>query len=101
MSIGPYIGTTLYGKKDVKPDGSYVTTKWFVIMMLPIVPIGTYRVWRTGPANMIRVFYINRNEFKMEEVKPNWPQILLTFFSFWGFMVIIVGVMWATFHYLT
>lgn len=38
------IGTTLYGKRDVEPDGSYIATKWFIFLLLPIIPISSYRI---------------------------------------------------------
>jgi hypothetical protein len=38
------IGTKLIGKQDTAPDGSFVTTKWFVLVFLPVRYLGTYRV---------------------------------------------------------
>lgn len=38
------IGTTLYGKKDEHPDGSYIATLWFVVLLLPVRPLGSYRI---------------------------------------------------------
>ena len=38
------IGTNFYGKADTRTDGSYVTVKWFVILLLPIYPIECLRV---------------------------------------------------------
>ncbi|MDA0268606.1 MAG: hypothetical protein O2890_15500 [Cyanobacteria bacterium] len=39
------IGTTYYGRRDFRPDGSYVTTEWAIFLMLPIAPLCTFRVW--------------------------------------------------------
>ena len=36
--------TLTAGKTDFLPDGSYVTTRWFSIMMVPLLPIRSYRV---------------------------------------------------------
>ena len=36
--------TITAGKTDFLPDGSYVTTQWFSIMMVPLLPIRSYRV---------------------------------------------------------
>ena len=43
------IGVTLYGSSDHDPiTGSYMTTYYFVILMIPIFPICRYRVIRNG-----------------------------------------------------
>jgi hypothetical protein len=43
------IGVTLYGSSDHDPrTGSYMTTYYFVILMIPIFPICRYRVIREG-----------------------------------------------------
>ena len=33
------IGTRFYGKQDFESDGSYVTTKFFVMFLFPILPL--------------------------------------------------------------
>ena len=40
--------TVTAGKTDFLPDGSYVTTQWFSIMMVPLIPIRSYRVLEGG-----------------------------------------------------
>jgi hypothetical protein len=42
------IGSTLYGKFDPSSDGSYITTEWFTILFIPIFPVCSYRVIKTG-----------------------------------------------------
>jgi hypothetical protein len=37
-------GTALYGKRDFEPDGSFVTTKWFVAFFMPVFPAASMRV---------------------------------------------------------
>jgi hypothetical protein len=32
-------GEGFYGKKLVREDGSYVATKWFMILLVPILPL--------------------------------------------------------------
>lgn len=39
------VGTIHYGRTDPWPDGSYVTTKWIVALFVPLLPLGSYRVW--------------------------------------------------------
>ena len=39
------IGTAYYGKRDYNPqDESYITTEWFVLFLLPIVPLKSLRI---------------------------------------------------------
>ncbi|EKE05940.1 MAG: hypothetical protein ACD_19C00140G0007 [uncultured bacterium] len=87
------IGTTLYGRQDVNPDGSYIATKWFVLLYFPILPLGTYRVWSeieniSMPNNTvmntqnpkIEYNYLSTTQrFKMEHIKLNWNQIFMTY----------------------
>ena len=41
-------GVTIYGSRDRRDDGSYVTTRFFVALFLPILPLDAYRVIATG-----------------------------------------------------
>ena len=36
--------TSAFGKTDFLPDGSFVTTQWLSLFMIPIVPLGSFRV---------------------------------------------------------
>ncbi|MDR3351950.1 MAG: hypothetical protein LBO00_02865 [Zoogloeaceae bacterium] len=38
------IGTTFYGQARFRRDGSFVTTKWFVICWFPFFPMKSYRL---------------------------------------------------------
>lgn len=43
------IGATFYGQRDHdKETNSYVTTHWFTILFVPIIPLAAYRVSSTG-----------------------------------------------------
>jgi len=35
---------TVYGQRDYWPDGSFVTTEWFVIAWVPLIPICSKRI---------------------------------------------------------
>jgi hypothetical protein len=37
------IGTRYQGTRWL-PDGTYTTTKWFVLIYVPIIPLGSFRV---------------------------------------------------------
>jgi|ERR1035437_3994201 hypothetical protein len=42
------IGTRLYGKRDFRPDGSYVTTEWAAILWIPALPLKSMRIHETA-----------------------------------------------------
>ena len=57
------IGTMVYGERDYWPDGSYVTTEWFVIAWLPIIPLYSKRISYTKNSDyakydVIEGFYV-------------------------------------------
>jgi hypothetical protein len=75
-------GLALYGKRDVNPDGSYIATKFFVLFLLPIVPVASYKIWRS-PRKEIKGFFdyprfgISFTEnLRYERVSLQWPQIV-------------------------
>jgi hypothetical protein len=43
------IGTRFIGRKNEQPDGSYTTTEWFVILLMPVRYLGTFKV-KLNPA---------------------------------------------------
>lgn len=42
------IGTIFYGKRDFRPDGSYVTTEWLIVLWIPILPLRSARILDIG-----------------------------------------------------
>jgi hypothetical protein len=42
------IGTKYYGIRGL-PDGTCITTKWFVFLLVPIIPIESVRILDAGP----------------------------------------------------
>ena len=46
------IGTTYYGADDRQFDSSFVTTEWFIILFVPLIPVGSYGVRLASSANM-------------------------------------------------
>ena len=66
-------GTKYYGRREAGPDGSYVTTEWIVLIYLPLIPIGSFRVCPTGKSTNAIVY--NSQQFMVKRVPFNWPQI--------------------------
>lgn len=82
------IGTTLYGKTDVNSqDGSYVATEWFIFLLLPIFPLGSYRVWRGGTKAEFLPLPGSNTEYRTTEVKLNWKQVIKTYLTIWGIFI--------------
>jgi hypothetical protein len=81
------IGTTLYGKRDVDlRDGSYIATKWFIIFLLPVFPLGSFRVIRgaTGAS----VFPSgSKTDYQLSPVKLNVAQVINTYLVIWGIAI--------------
>jgi hypothetical protein len=84
-------GTTFYGKRDFRADGTYVTTEWFVIATAPIIPLRSLRVRYLGPGE--RRFPIGIGSCDsyavFEKTPPNWRQVFFTY----GFVSIFL--LWA------
>ena len=76
-------GEGFYGKKDVREDGSYVATKWFMILLIPIIPLGTYRIWKGKTSHGFfggaGIGIQQSTEIKTERLKIDWQQIFLTY----------------------
>jgi hypothetical protein len=95
------IGTDFYGKTKYNPaDKSYITTKWFVVFLLPIVPLKSYRVIKGPGYETSRVVvFSNEQLYKiLEEIslKKNIAQILLTYSMVYGGLGIFVFSIFLT-----
>lgn len=62
------IGTTYYGIHDMRSDGSYVTTEWVVAAFVPIIPLRTLRVVKSGCAS--GTFMWSRQRYLVCECLP-------------------------------
>lgn len=77
------IGTTFYGKKELKDDGSHKTTKWVIFLLLPIFPLGTYRVKTINNKVRNLVGFITEYEI-IEKVAIDKKQVLLWYSTIYG-----------------
>ena len=88
-------GTKLYGNRDKNPsDGSYVATKWITIFFLPIIPLGSYRVWKIEDGKEITatpVYVHTKTQLRMKKVKLNWGQIFKTYIV--GILAFIIALL--------
>jgi hypothetical protein len=67
-------GTKYYGQRDFRPDGSYITTKFFCLAFFPIIPLHSVRVI-PDPKNSWMPF--SKNYYAILEKRwPNSLQVL-------------------------
>ena len=83
------IGALNYGKRDFRPDGSYVTTLWFVLAYLPIVPIHSKRIVPTGKVEYYAL-RPRRTCILQEKTKPNRTQVLSVYLWFAAELAIFI-----------
>ncbi len=74
------IGTTFYGQSEFDSDGSFVTTKWFVIGFLPLIPLSSTRVRGAGAELEV-----------IDEVPLHRVQVLKT----WAYAALLIGLVMA------
>lgn len=67
------IGTKYYGKRDLLEDGSYITTVWVIFIFIPIIPLGSFRVLRTGEGENYIIY--NSTGFLAKRVPLCWSQV--------------------------
>jgi hypothetical protein len=72
------IGTSNYGSRDFRPDGSYVTTQWFVVIYMPVVPWKSERILPVGQ-NWNYLLFGSRRYQVIEPVPLYLPQILMVY----------------------
>jgi len=85
-------GTGLYGKSSYNSsDGSYITTKWFMILLVPIFPLGSYRVIKGESKDALLpgafALYGKKTGYQMTKVRLNWKQVIITYII----AILIVG----------
>jgi hypothetical protein len=88
------IGTTYYGVRDTRNDGSYVTTEWAIVAFVPIIPLRTLRVVKSGYAS--GTFMWSRQPYLVCECLPlDLRQVI----SVYGFTIGTLAwtVLWLSF----
>ncbi len=83
------------GSKDIRNDGSYVTTIWFTLLFFPIFPFRSVRIHFGGES--FRAPGIGRfqtKKMRLEKVALNKAQIRNVYLSFYGALFSVVGFIW-------
>ncbi|TAK90949.1 MAG: hypothetical protein EPO06_06400 [Burkholderiaceae bacterium] len=68
-------GTMYYGKAFPETDGSYVVTEWITLLWLPILPLGSKRVWFQS-AEYMRWGNQSTTNYKVLAVPLHLPHIV-------------------------
>lgn len=78
-----------YGRALKEPDGSYVVTEWITLLWLPILPLGSKRIWFDShePGSFWR-HPVTR--YQTRALSLYWPQVA------WGYGITfgIFGLFW-------
>src|SRR4051812_8692208 len=83
------IGTAFYGKRDViemKHRQQYQATRWFCLLWIPLVPLGTYIVHRTTTTWM----GLFDNVRAIRKVPLDWEQVFKT----WAAAALVLAAIW-------
>jgi len=69
------IGTMYYGSALPQDDGSHVVTEWVTFLWVPLIPLGSRRVWDEGTESH---WFMNQSttHYKVEKVPLHFPHLL-------------------------
>jgi L-asparagine transporter-like permease len=83
------IGAMRYGQRDFRTDGSYVTTLWFVVFYVPVVPLKSIRVRRTGDT---KYYGLTRRyvEEVLQQPTLDWTQIISVYAWFAALITLLL-----------
>ena len=82
-------GTALIGRRDFKPDGTFITTAWMTFLFVPIFPIQSLRISTSSES-----FSISKESFTIhQKYWLDFKQISLTYL----FTAFLIG--WLTVEY--
>jgi hypothetical protein len=77
------IGTHFYGKRDFREDGSYITTEWFVVFYVPLIPVRSLRLKYQGTDDLKWQFGVmssnTRYAVHSSDLPADWRQVLYTY----------------------
>ncbi len=85
------IGTTFYGQRGFRADGSYITTEWIVLCYIPVVPMRSLRVLAKG-SESLGALYHKQNYAVLEERQLSWKQVLCTYFYVVSYLFWCIGL---------
>jgi len=85
-------GTMFYGALGREGDGSFITTLWFCILFIPLIPIQSYRVIRSHESSDWQGVIITTRKyfFIKEALTLNAFQLIITYGFFLSFVALAI-----------
>ncbi len=90
-------GTLYYGKRDFRPDGSYVTTEFIALLWIAVIPIRSLRVKHTG-TDVEGIGLISRYA-EFARTRPHLKQVLSVYAFELAILAFIMGYSHAADHF--
>jgi hypothetical protein len=86
-------GTRFYGASD-RSAGTFVTTQWFCLFFIPLIPIQSYRVSYGGQASQYSGAVITTSTvYSIFQILPlQWRQVLQAYGLIFAFIAIFIGL---------
>jgi hypothetical protein len=85
-------GTTYYGQRDFRADGSYVTTEWVILLFVPVLPLRSFRVI-AGP-EIGDYYYVYSSRSKSYIIVERLPLVREQVLSVYG--LISLALVWSS-----
>ncbi|BET65435.1 hypothetical protein ASA1KI_03700 [Opitutales bacterium ASA1] len=82
-------GTQYIGERDLRPDGSFVTTEWITLLYLPLVPLRSARVVRDRSEDVNVVILSHEGYLEIERLSIRWDQVAGTY------LFLFLSALWA------
>lgn len=86
------IGTRFYGASSPRADGSVITTRWFTILYIPIIPLSSCRLIHLTGADTYQAASRSSYYTLVEKLPIQWLQVLKTYvftLCYFGWIVAI------------
>jgi len=86
-------GTTFYGQRDFRRDGSYVTTEWIVFLRIPILPLRSLRVIPCGFKTHVNPSAHDSFSEEYLIIEKSWPNLKQVVSTYGLMFVVYVGLL--------
>jgi hypothetical protein len=82
-------GTAYFGRRELRADGSYVTTEFITLFYIPLVPLRSRRVREVGPGSHAGGGFEHRHsqQYIVRPMPMNWWQVLNVYLGLIGVLV--------------
>ena len=91
-------GTRFYGETAFRPDGSFITTEWIVLLWLPLIPFRSFRAVRNSAEDINAHVFIAEGYQVVERIGLYWPQVVRTYLftagilGWWCFVIWLISI---------